>query len=208
LYYRGEKEDRELILLYVDDIIIETKSKEQTERIKQTIRGQFSIKVDTLHYYIGMQVEQLRHSTKLNQTIYIDKIFQRSHAEPSLTVNTPMSTQIKLTRDMQPKTEQEEKQLKGIDYRSGVSSLMYAALLTRPDIAYATNVTARFMENPGHKHNQAMLRIFQYINNTRDKCIEYSRPTDESLVNQLICYTDISHAHMEYATEDKKWTDA
>ena len=41
LYYRGGKEDKELILLYVDDIIIATKSKEQTERIKQTIRGQF-----------------------------------------------------------------------------------------------------------------------------------------------------------------------
>ena len=39
--------------------------------------------------------------------------------------------------------------MKNVPYREAVGSLMYAAMGTRPDIAFATSTVAQFLENPG-----------------------------------------------------------
>ena len=42
-----------------------------------------------------------------------------------------------------PKTQEEEKDMSHVTYASVVSSLMYAMVCTRPDIAYAVAVLSR-----------------------------------------------------------------
>ena len=79
-------------------------------------------------------------------------------------------------------------------YRSNVSSIMYAAVHSRPDVKYSANLVARFMSNPGEKHGESVTRIFQYLINTTDKHITYTRPSDVHKRNQLVCYVDTSHA--------------
>lgn len=47
-------------------------------------------------------------------------------------------------------------------YHEAVGSLMYAALGTRPDIAYAVQTVSRFARNPGLAHWEAVKRVFRY----------------------------------------------
>jgi hypothetical protein len=49
-----------------------------------------------------------------------------------------------------------------IPYREAVGSLMYLALATRPDVAYAVGVVSRFSNNPGIVHWEAVKRVFKY----------------------------------------------
>jgi hypothetical protein len=52
---------------------------------------------------------------------------------------------------------------------------MYAALGTRPDIAFATNFLAQFSANPSRAHYTAVLRVFKYLAGTLDWGIRFSK---------------------------------
>jgi hypothetical protein len=58
--------------------------------------------------------------------------------------------------------------MKNIPYRETIRSLMYAALGTRPDIAFTVSFLSQFMQNPGRTHWEAMKRVLRYLKGMRD----------------------------------------
>ncbi|GJX08867.1 hypothetical protein Tco_0196799 [Tanacetum coccineum] len=42
--------------------------------------------------------------------------------------------------------------MQNIPYASAIGSIMYAVRCTRPDVAFAQNMTSRFQHNPGEEH--------------------------------------------------------
>jgi len=60
-----------------------------------------------------------------------------------------------------------------VPYHEAVGSLMYAALGTRPDIAYAVQTVSRFSSKPGLDHWEAVKRIFRYLKGTRELWLAY-----------------------------------
>ena len=63
-----------------------------------------------------------------------------------------ISNTYKLSKDMVPKTPAEVEHMKQVPYRQLVGALMYLAVATRLDIAYAVGVLGRFSSNPGPSH--------------------------------------------------------
>ena len=51
-----------------------------------------------------------------------------------------------------PATDDDAKKMRDIPYASAVGSIMYAMICTRPDVAYALSMTARYQANPGTNH--------------------------------------------------------
>ena len=60
-----------------------------------------------------------------------------------------------------------------VSYREAVGALNWAALATRPDIAFAVATVARFAANPGPTHWEAVKWIFRYLIGTRDLWLSY-----------------------------------
>jgi hypothetical protein len=58
-----------------------------------------------------------------------------------------------------------------VDYAGAVGALMYLAIVTRPDIAYAVGVLCRFMANPGPEHWKAAKHLLCYVAGTFDFCL-------------------------------------
>jgi phosphopantetheinyl transferase (holo-ACP synthase) len=77
-------------------------------------------------------------------------------------------------------------------YQQAIGSLLYASLLTRPDIAYATGVLSRYTSNPSPEHIKAVKRVFRYLNGTRDYTISYNANIANSLY--IKGYTDADYA--------------
>jgi hypothetical protein len=63
------------------------------------------------------------------------------------------------------------------DYLSVVGSLLHIANCVRVDIALAVGILARHAATPGTPHVNAVRRVLQYLYNTRELGITYSRPT-------------------------------
>ena len=116
----------------------------------------------------------------IGQPAYTENLLKRFGMQDSKPTSTPVDVNSKL----QPATKQDET-FNHTEYQSAVGSLMYLAVSTRPDIAYAVNNLARFNSNPQKVHWTAMKRVLRYLKGTinhgilyrqdgSDKCIGYS----------------------------------
>ena len=56
--------------------------------------------------------------------------------------------------------------MKQFPYREAVDKLLWLTIFTRPDIMYAVTQTAKFCNNPGRDHWNAVLHIISYLSNT------------------------------------------
>ena len=63
--------------------------------------------------------------------------------------------------------------MRDIPYRESVGSLMYASLVTRPDITFAVGRLSKFLEKPGQAHWEASRRVFRYLKGTLDWKLTY-----------------------------------
>ena len=83
---------------------------------------------------------------------------------------------------------QDKLYMASIPYHEAVGSLLWLANGTRPDIAYAVNQVARYMDNPGPQHWEAVLRIFQYLKGSQDKGIVFTGNVSEKDTSGYFSY--------------------
>nr|GFC33652.1 hypothetical protein [Tanacetum cinerariifolium] len=63
---------------------------------------------------------------------------------------------------------------------------MYAVRCTRPDVAFAQNITSRFQQSPGEAHWSAVKNILKYLKRTKDMFMVYGGNSDaEKFVDEL-----------------------
>ena len=67
-------------------------------------------------------------------------------------VNTLLPCHLKLTKEMCPKTQEEEDKMSKVAYASIVGSLMYVMVCTKPDIAHAVGLVSKSMNHPRIEH--------------------------------------------------------
>ncbi|TFY74078.1 hypothetical protein EWM64_g9933 [Hericium alpestre] len=72
--------------------------------------------------------------------------------------------------------------MQNVPYREAVGSLMYAALGTWPDIAYAVTTLSQFMHNPGRTHWEAAKCVIRYLKTTRDEWLTYGEDSEGGII--------------------------
>ncbi|GJZ51984.1 hypothetical protein Tco_0606499 [Tanacetum coccineum] len=72
-----------------------------------------------------------------------------------------------------------------------VGSIIYAVICTRPDVAFAQNITSRFQQNPGELHWTVVKNILKYLRNTKDMFLVYVGDIKREL--RVSCYTDVGY---------------
>nr|GEW59868.1 hypothetical protein [Tanacetum cinerariifolium] len=105
-------------------------------------------------YILGIRIDKdrSRRLISLCQSAYIEKILKRYCMENSKRGSIPMQEKLKLSKLQGALTPAKLKRMQNVPYASGVISIMYAVRRTRPDVAFAQNVTSRFQQNPGDLH--------------------------------------------------------
>ncbi|GJX65251.1 hypothetical protein Tco_0299594 [Tanacetum coccineum] len=76
--------------------------------------------------------------------------------------------------------------MQNIPYASVVGSIMYVVRCTRPDVAFAQNMTSRFQQNPGELHWTTIKNILKYLSNTKDMFLVYGGAVDWKSTKQSI----------------------
>ncbi|GJT58426.1 hypothetical protein Tco_1001959 [Tanacetum coccineum] len=118
-----------------------------------------------------------------NQSKYIKEMLKKFGLEDSKPTKTPMSTEIKLTKDDEADSVDSSK------YRGMIGSLLYLTA-SRPDIMFSVCLCARFQENPKTTHLEAVKRIFRYVRGTTHLGLWYPKGTGV----ETIVYADSDHA--------------
>ena len=143
---------------------------------------------------LGMSVTRNRQQgwLKIDQNRYIKDVLKRYNMETCHPTATPANPGDILSKEDNASTAEEIQQMAAIPYRSVVGSLMYAAHVTRLDVANAVRVLARYMANPGEKHWMAAKRCLRYLAGTPELGITYRR--GDASIPQLSGYSDATWA--------------
>jgi hypothetical protein len=178
LFASGDK--KMLIPIYVDDLLIYRPLSHQAQcsNLKTSLGAEFKMtdKGEPAHY-LGMKFE--RQSTlglsKISQPRHIEQLLAEFGMQDSNPVATPMdpATFAELLKPSKPEGLPEPLFVKR--YQSAIGSLMYIAMGTRPDIAFAVGVLSRFLTKPQDCHWIAAKRVMRYLRGTSTYGIVYRR---------------------------------
>jgi hypothetical protein len=188
VYRRGDV--RIMLPIHVDDLLLASNSKSALRDVKKELASHFKIHDQgPVTSILGMKVERDRkaRTISLSQPGYIESILQdfgMADCNPAL---TPMEENLKLSVKMSPATPEARMGMKPIPYRELVGKLLYLAVATRPDIAYAVGVLCRFVENLGPDHWHAAKRVLRYLKGTVPLRLVYSA---SSSPNSFVTYSD------------------
>ena len=109
----------------------------------------------------------------LSQCTYIDLILRPYNFDDLKPLSIPMDPSIRLSSNQSPATTAEHAIMRDKPYCKAVGALNWAALTTRPDIAFAVTTIARFTAKPSIVHWEAVKRIYRYLAGMRDLWMTY-----------------------------------
>ena len=162
--------DGVIIFFYVDDIIVayhKTKEVAATGAVNLLQQKYTMTGGNNLQWFLGVEVIRRRDQRliQLSQSSYVEKI-QRLVDKADCRHDTPMAS-----IELKPRTGlASPSQIN--KYQRKIGSLLFAAVTTRPDIAFATSRLARFLTNPGQEHHDAADRVLLYLSSTKQKALQ------------------------------------
>ena len=166
--------------VYVDDIILASRTLERVTEVKEALSQKFDIKdMGKLHFFLGMQVMQDKKTgdTWVGQPAYTENLLAKCGMQDSKPVSTPADPSQKLV-----KATDGEESVNQQQFQSIIGCLMYLSVSTRPDITYSISTLAKFTSNPNQQHWTALKRVLRYLKGTVNYGLMYSSKTSKECV--------------------------
>ncbi|GJX74858.1 retrotransposon protein, putative, ty1-copia subclass [Tanacetum coccineum] len=176
VYLKASGSNVTFLILYVDDILIMGNNIPMLQDVKSYLGRCFAMKdLGEAAYILGIKIyrDRSRRLIGLCQSAYIEKILKRYHMENSKRRSIPMQDKLRLSKSQGASTPAELKRMQNVPYASVVGSIMYVVRCTRPDVAFAQNITSRFQQNPGDLYWTTIKNILKYLRNTKDMFLVY-----------------------------------
>jgi hypothetical protein len=182
-------EDRTVfIACYVDDILIATSTDELQDYYYKMLYDEYAIKDEgPLHWYLGVKYEHTEKGYFCSQTAHVNKLIEFCGLQDASATHKPYTTRQTIipSEEYTSKREHEEK---AEWLQKVIGQLIYLSCCTRPDIATATNILARYATKPSPTIITAAKHIVRYLKGTK-----HLGTIIESNNNQrLTCYVDAS----------------
>ena len=175
VFTAGDLSVEMMLCLYVDDGLICCKTDDQMNLLIRALKKEFDITTGPVSCFIGMEIDQRADSIAIHQSGYIRKMLTRYGMADCKPAPTPAEPTAKLRKQTGLAREKEAEPMAGIPYREAIGSLMYASVISRPDIAFIVSKLAKFVDCPRAEHWTAAKRVFRYLKGTLDQKITYKR---------------------------------
>jgi len=170
--------------VWVDDIMLATTSKALMQESKQGVLSVFEARdLGEARNFVGLEIRRNRaaRTLSISQTKMTADVVSRYGQESARNRDVPMAQGVQLRKEGEPLSED-------CPYRALVGSLLYLAVCTRPDIAYAVGALARHMAQPTTEHWQAAKGVVRYLAGTAEYGIVYGDSN-----NTLFGYSDADY---------------
>jgi hypothetical protein len=183
LYTIKHRDQKGVVWVHVDDGIVTGSSTELLKSLEDGLKGMLKIKwTDGLNSIVGLEVRRSEKGFSLRQPKLINQILD-THWDGCTTHKTPLPTSLELITD--PSGDKNT----STQYLSIIGSLSYLAVGSRPDIAFAVNLLARFSAQPGTNHWKGVKHLIGYLADSRDL---YLNLFPDDLPKPLKCFCDAS----------------
>ena len=176
VYILKNVQDKLLVGVYVDDLIITGSNTEGIEGFKTSMKTKFEmIDFGLLNSNLGIEVIHKETEIKMCKSSYALKVLDEFNMKECNSAKTPMECRLRLHR------EGEGEEVESTYYRKLIDCLRYLTL-TRPDLILSVSYLSRFMSKPYSNHSAAAKRILRYIKGTSDYGLVYESSEESKLV--------------------------
>jgi hypothetical protein len=160
-----------IIFFYVDDIVLAYKKERANEiqSIMNKLQNKYKLSGgNPLQWFLGIEIIRDREKKLLwlSQSDYLDKIANLVD-RTDYRHETPMKREELLAYNEQASLPSIRR------YQRKVGSILYAAVITRPDVAFAATRLARFNANPGPQHHAAADQALLYLRSTKTLALQF-----------------------------------
>lgn len=169
LYVRGEGDQRIILLLYVDDILIVCRNLKDIEKVKKRLAQEFEMSdLGPVGNFLGMCIErdEEKRILRISQRAYLESLLCRFGMESCKPAATPMENRLQLKKG-------EEANRTSKPYRELVGCLAYVAQCSRPDLCASVNFFSQYQSCPTEEHWNFLKRILRYVQGTLDIVLEF-----------------------------------
>jgi len=183
LYRKGVKDQKLLVAVYVDDLLVTGSNVSMIYEFKEEMSANFEMSdLGLLTYYLGIEVSQGEDGIRLSQERYAKKILSQTGMGECNAVLTPMEFGLKLS------IASDEQSIDEKEYRRNIGCLRYL-LHSRPDLAFCVGMLSRYMHDPKKSHGAALKQILRYLKGTTSLGFHFKRTSK----TELMGYSDSSH---------------
>jgi hypothetical protein len=184
-----------ICLVFVDNITFALKSKAKIAELKAAIAEHFKLHdLGPTTFQLGIEItcKHSQHTLHLLQHCYMQDLLECYSFIDSSPVLMPMDPSISLTSVYAPSTPKDKVFMRTVPYVSTIGTLMYLAIATRSDIAFAMGVLCHFMTRPGPEHWKAAKHLFCYLCGMINYCLTYA--PNASVPTPFYVYSDADHS--------------
>lgn len=160
-----------MVSLHVDDQLIASNCRNLLNEFKRALNEKFECKDQgPVGYFLGVNVHRDRVNRKLylSQEHYLTALIDRFGE-----TGNPCKTALPSGWKPRAATDEEFNEARDKPYPSLVGSILYAATVTRPDLAYPASVLCRYLSKWSLDHWKAAKHLLRYISGTRDLCLMF-----------------------------------
>nr|GEZ69670.1 retrotransposon protein, putative, Ty1-copia subclass [Tanacetum cinerariifolium] len=203
VYQKASGSNVIFLILYVDYIILMGNHIPSIQEVKTYLGKCFSMKdLREAAFILGIKIyrDRSRWLIGLSQNAYLDKMLKRYRMDNSKRGSIPMQVDLHLSKYQCATTSAEMKRMQNVPYASVVGSIMYVVRCTRPDVAFAQNIT-RFQNNYSEALWTAVKNILKYLRNTIDTFLVYGGDPEAEL--RVNCYCNAGFKTDRYDTKSQ-----
>jgi hypothetical protein len=167
---------RVFILIWVDDILVAASNLQQVQKVKEQLMSIFEARdLGEARMFVGFQIERNRaqRTLKIHQQHIVRDMVAKFSTDEARARVTPLAPSSRLSKDVEHPVGST------VPYAELVGSLMYLMVCTRPDIALAVSMLARYMSAPARQHWEAAKGVLRYVQGTQTMGIVYGSGSNE-----------------------------
>ena len=154
VFIKSTKTGFAIVAVYVDDMNL-IGTPEELATAAELLKREFEVKeLGKTKLCLGLELEHKHDGILVHQSAYTERILKRFNMDKAHPLSTPM-----VVRHLDPKSDpfrhkEEGEEVLGpeVPYLSAIGALLYLAQCTRPDIAFAVNLLARYSSEPTRRH--------------------------------------------------------
>jgi hypothetical protein len=192
-----------IVLVYVDDIMVLASTVDKLTAVCNALHHRFraappkgtSIPISGSDHFqyvcLDVQLDRESRTAYTNQSGYIAKVLEQFGMSNCRPRYTPMEEGLKLSpspvQGNRAETGEYSEPVDQSVYRQAVGSLLYIALGSRPDIAYAATTLGRYSSNPDQRHWTTVKQLLRYLKATASKKLAIS---PASRPNSIVAFAD------------------
>lgn len=186
VYTRERNNEKVILIIWVDDLIIAANNESVLKNVKRMLAERFKMKdMGKLKHFLGIDFEQADDVLKMSQERFVKKVLDRFGMQDCKSRETPCEPKLVYTENAGKMQEPRK-------YREAVGSFIYLSTCTRPDISFVVSKLSQHFAEPTVEHWNTVKRVFRYLKGTMEKGLYFRRNETEKL--GLRVYSDADWA--------------